>query len=308
MSPSCFNDDFNKAMKLELLPLEILIPPDNIPINMPVPGNGGIITTTAVGSTSIQLSWTQATDVETSQPDLEYSLYRSDSNNISTPDDADKNGMVVASWQKDMVTALADSLTSGTTYYFNVVVRDGDGNRTAYLIIAVTTASDAIYMFSAGSFTGALADPKSGPVRDSIDILCGSGAKTAKTYSPPCLNKRAFISISSTDDIASMPTKYGVPTDRKIISLTGIQIANNWSDLLDGTIDKTLSEAGIASDDWWSGSTSSGIYDVSVDNCTGWTALAKKGQSGKFNTAGADWIQGNTPDCNASRLVLCVCW
>lgn len=303
MSPSCFNDDFNKAMKLELFPYQVMLPVNNVP----EAGNGGIITSGAITNTSIQLQWTRAADAETPQADLEYILYRSDNNNINTPEDAVNNGTVAADWQKDMVTAVADSLSPGTTYYFNVIVRDADGNRVAYITVAVTTQSDAIYMFSVGPYTGDLADPKSGTVRESIDSLCGAAAKTANTYAPPCLKKRAFISISSADDIAAMPTKYGIPVTRRIIGPTGTQIGDKWDDLLDGTIDVTLSDAGIASDHWWSGSLSSGIYD-SVDNCTGWTSTSTKGQAGKFNKTDASWLEGETPNCDAARLVLCVCW
>jgi hypothetical protein len=422
ISPSCFNDDFNKAMKLELLPLEILIPLDDIPtpgnngtiipgivnntsiqiqwmlaedkettqselvyrvyisdfdnintvklaeengmpvdgwqkditsavvgsltpnttyyfnvlvrdsagnkaaylslsvttsispINVPLPGNGGIITTTAVGSSSIQLSWTQATDVETSQIDLEYSLYRSDSNNIATPDDADKNGMVVASWQKDMVMALAESLSPSTNYYFNVIVRDGDGNRSAYVTIAVTTASNTIYLYSAGQYTGNLTTPTSASAREDIDGLCKT--KTAKTALPPCLYTRAFISVSAGDDIASMPKNYGVPTDKIIISTTNIKIADNWFDLLDGTIDETLSKAGVANNFWWSGSDVNGSYPdfksaaaVST-NCADWTdgTNASSGNDGATNKTDATWLYEGYSNCNNSLHVLCICW
>ena len=278
------------------------------PINVPVPGKSGIIITTAVGTTSIQLSWARATDVETPQADLEYSLYRSGSNNIGTPDDAANNGAVVVSWQKDIVTALVDGLSPSTTYYFNVVVRDGDGNRVAYITVAVTTQSDTIYMSSVGPYSGDLSTPTSASVRTDIDTLCGVTAAAAKVAAQPCLNKRAFISISSTDDIAGMPKNFGIPTDKKIVGPTGIQISANWAGLLDGNIDVTLSDAGIASDHWWSGSTSSGIYNSSVDNCTGWTSTGSKGQAGKSNMTDASWMEGEVPSCNASRYVLCVCW
>ncbi len=302
LTPSCFNDDFNKAMKLELFPYEVMVPANNAP----VPGNKGIITNGVVTGSSIQLLWALATDVET--VDLEYILYYSESNTINTPEEAEKNGSVVAGWTINMMTATADSLSSGRTYYFNVVVRDSDGNRTAYNTVAVTTQSDSIYMYSVGPFPGALTVPTTASVRADIDSLCSAPGRTLKTYMPPCLNKRAFISISSADDIAGMPRRFGIPEDRKIIGPTGMQIGANWADLLDGDIAATLFAAGIAPDHWWSGSTWNGVYDSSIDNCNGWTSTSRKGQSGKSDKTDAGWLEGETPDCDATRYVLCVCW
>lgn len=304
LSPSCFNDDFNEAMKLELLPYEVMIPVNNVP----VPGNGGLITNGVVTDTSVQLFWTRASDVETAQADLEYSLYQSESNNISTPDEAEANGTMVEDWQADMTYVEVNLLSPGITYYFNVVVRDGDGGRAAYVTAAVTTQTDAIYLSSVGPYTGDLADPKAASVREEIDSLCSAAAKMARTKALPCLNKRAFISIDPGDDIAGMPANFGIPRNRRIIGPTDIQIADNWADLLDGDIDVTLFDAGIVPDQWWSGSTSGGVYDISVDNCTGWTSTSRKGQAGNHEKTDDAWIQGNTPDCDAARYVLCVCW
>jgi hypothetical protein len=307
---SCFNDDFNKAIKMELLPYQVMVPVNNSPI----PGNGGLITNGVVTGTSVQLMWTRAIDAETPQPDLEYILYRSDTNNINTPDEAAKNGAVVAGWQKDIVTAVADSLLPGTTYYFNVVVRDGEGSRAAYIIVAVTTQTDAVYLYSAGTYTGDLTTPKSPSPRDDIDALCNLGKM--KSSPPPCLYTRAFISISIADDIASMPKNYGVPTDRRIISTTNIIIADSWFDLLDGTIDETLMKAGVANNFWWSGSDVNGAYpDFKAEaststNCAGWTdgTNVSWGNEGATNKTDSTWMYDGYIVCNNSLHVLCICW
>jgi hypothetical protein len=310
ISPSCFNDDFNKAMKLELFPYQVMVPVNNVP----VPGNGGIITNGVVTGTSIQLMWTRATDVETLQPDLEYILYRSDTNNINTPDEAAKNGTVVTGWQNDIASAVADTLLPGTTYYFNVVVRDGEGNRAAYVTVAVTTQTDAVYIFSAGTYMGNLTTPKSPSPRDDIDALCNLGKMKSST--PPCLYTRAFISVSAGDDIASMPKNYGVPTDKIIISTTNIKIADNWFDLLDGTIDETLNKAGVANNFWWSGSDVNGGYPdfksmaSTSTNCANWTdgTNSSWGNEGATNKTDSSWIYDGYIVCNNSLHVLCICW
>ena len=307
---SCFNDDFNKAIKMEEFPYQVMVPVNSIP----VPGNGGLITNGVVTDTSIQLMWTRAIDVETTQTDLEYILYRSDSNNISTPEEAENYGTVVEDWQADMVYAEVDSLSPGTTYYFNVIVRDGDGGRAAYVTVAVTTQTDAVYMFSAGTYTGNLTTPKSPSPRGDIDALCNLGKM--KSSPPPCLYTRAFISISPGDDIASMPMNYGVPTDRRIISSTDIKIADNWLDLLDGAIGETLQKAGVANNFWWSGSDAKGNYPdfkaaaSTSTNCADWTdgTSSSWGNEGATNKTDATWLYDGYIVCNNSLHVLCICW
>jgi hypothetical protein len=132
-------------------------------------------------------------------------------------------------------------------------------------------------------------------------------ARLSNYPSMPCLNVRAFISITASDDIAGMPGNFGVPTGRKIVGPTGITVAEYWADLLDGSIAVTLSDAGVASNPWWSGSLSDGTLNAS-DNCSTWMSTSAKGASGKFNKTNADWIAGNSPNCSDSQIVLCVCW
>jgi hypothetical protein len=287
---------------------------------LPVPGNGGIITTGVISTTSVQLNWTRAEDAQTAQGDLQYCVYRSSNNNISTPALAEANGTVVTGWTQDIVTAVANGLSPGTGYYFNVMVRDGDGNTAAYVTVSVTTQSDAIYMFSAGTYTGNLVTPVTSStlaavsIRDTIDSLCVY-AKSSSYPSLPCLNVRAFISISTTDYIAAMPGNFSVPTNKGITGPTGIEIATNWSDLLDGSILENLKNADIAQNKWWSGSDSAGNYIssdacVACNTCSSWTdeTNASQGETGIANKIDSTWIDDGSDNCDNSRHVLCVCW
>ncbi|OHD66763.1 MAG: hypothetical protein A2176_11065 [Spirochaetes bacterium RBG_13_51_14] len=310
---SCFDDNFDSTMKLEALPYEILVTDIGNVAGNPVPGNCGLITTLAE-STSIRLSWVRATDAKTPQSDLEYSLYRSSTNNISTPEQAELNGISLTGWSRDMITTVADSLTPGTTYYFNVIVRDSDGNRAAYITVSVVTLSDAVYLFSTGPHTGALTTPTTASARADVDSFC-TAAKNSAYPELPCINVHTFISISSSDYIAYMPKKFGLPVNRKIIGPTGVQIAADWYDLLDGTIADQLQNAGISDTYWWSGSDTAGSYllaesCVGCNTCSGWTVgtNASQGMTGAHNRTDPTWIADRGRNCNSELNILCVCW
>jgi hypothetical protein len=307
---ACLDDNFDRAMNIESLPLDVIVLHKNAPV-FPVPGGEGVITNNLVTETSIQVLWFPATDVETAQADLEYRLYMSSGNNISTPADAENNGTTFQNWQPGLTTEIVTGLDPATTYFFNVVVRDGDGLTAAYRTVSITTQTDMVFLFPAGLFQGNIALPTTASVRHDIDDLCMQ-SRLDNYPDMHCLNVRAFISINSTDDIAGMPANFGLPTDRKIIGPTGITVVDYWADLLDGSLDMTLSDAGVSSDHWWSGSLSDGSYD-SANNCSGWTStgsnvLSSKGRSGKADKLDDSWIEGESPNCSATRMVLCTCW
>jgi len=105
----------------------------------PMPGNGGTIITSNVGSSSATLNWTRATDDISSQSQLLYEVRRSTTNNIDTVLRAEAYGSIVQAYSPNISSALMTGLTPETTYYFNVIVRDAAGNRAAYVPKSVTT-------------------------------------------------------------------------------------------------------------------------------------------------------------------------
>lgn len=110
----------------------------------PVPGNGGAISISNLGPYSLELSWARATDDNTVQSDLEYKVVMSTTDNIATISDATINGIQVADWTADMPTEPVAGLDAGTTYYFNVLVRDESGNIAAYIMNQATTVTPAV--------------------------------------------------------------------------------------------------------------------------------------------------------------------
>ncbi len=98
----------------------------------PVPGNNGLIVQSGQTQTSVHLSWSKATDNESLQPDLQYQVYLSTSSNFNTVESIELNGTVVTPWTADLSSANVYGLSVNSRYYFNVIVRDQTGNKTAY--------------------------------------------------------------------------------------------------------------------------------------------------------------------------------
>ncbi len=107
----------------------------------PRAGGDGTITVSNVTQSSVDLSWTAATDDITAQASLQYRILSSSDDNIDTVADAETNGIIVQDWTANLTDNIVTSLTSGTKYYFNVLVKDEVGNKTAYTSVAQTTAA-----------------------------------------------------------------------------------------------------------------------------------------------------------------------
>lgn len=109
----------------------------------PTPGAAGAIAVDGTSETAVTLSWTKGTDDVTPQPLLEYLVYYSLLDNISTLTDAQTNGTPYGTWQSDMDTTAIAGLSPDTTYFFNVIITDG-ANFAAYVTTNATTDADTI--------------------------------------------------------------------------------------------------------------------------------------------------------------------
>ncbi len=84
----------------------------------------------------VLLTWAKAIDNVTAQNLLEYNVYCSDTytrvNSIAAMDTYTWN-KIWADWQVDLTPQMThDAVTSGTTYWFNIMVRDEAGNKNHY--------------------------------------------------------------------------------------------------------------------------------------------------------------------------------
>jgi hypothetical protein len=177
------------------------------------------------------------------------------------------------------------------------------------------TPSDAteIILYVAGetvTLSGNLAGLSGDTLRDKVDCLCAA-EKPSGVTSP---NVRALISLSSDDEIADFPTLYGTPTDLPVEDPTGAYtIADDWADLLDGTIDITLWDAGITPVSWTvslTGSDENGNY-LSDYSCDGWTS-SDSSSTISWGRAGAtnyEWMSIETSSycsANSNTRIMCI--
>lgn len=166
------------------------------------------------------------------------------------------------------------------------------------------TPPTRLVLFDGGGISGAIGG------RSGADVLCGQAAQTTNGI-PANATTRAFLTFSAGDEIRDFPSLYGVPTNRPVTGPNWNVIANDWADLLDGTIDQSLVAAGAqtATNFWYTGSTSDGA--VSPYTCSGWTdgMTLFDGRYGSTQVTDDRWISNGEATCGVSSYhVLCLAW
>jgi hypothetical protein len=140
--------------------------------------------------------------------------------------------------------------------------------------------------------------------RPGADALCTSQRPPGYTKS------RAFISVNPGDEIRDFPLTYDVPTNQPIRSTSDILIADDWADLLDGTIDTSLSAAGVTGTGglYWTGSNGDG--SLVADTCLGWTVgdFSANGVEGDAGSTSSSWLAGNLIPCFFSSELVCIAY
>lgn len=99
----------------------------------PTPGPPTTVTLSNVGQTSLTVTWTKGTDDTSPQNTLQYAVYKSSSNNLTSLANVLANGTQVVAFMTDIATAnVTAGLSCGQTYYFNVLIQDQSNNQAAY--------------------------------------------------------------------------------------------------------------------------------------------------------------------------------
>jgi hypothetical protein len=96
----------------------------------PTPGTA--VTFSNINPTSVTVTWGASSDDRTPAEKLSYKLVYSTSDNLGSVADAEANGTVALDWTANVLTATVTGLSSATTYYFSVIVKDDREGKSLY--------------------------------------------------------------------------------------------------------------------------------------------------------------------------------
>jgi hypothetical protein len=284
--------------------------------------SNGVLTFSEVKPSSLTVSWTLAT--EEGVDSLSYTVYYALTNTIDTVLRAKANGTVAGASATDVATLSVTGLTPNSTYYFNVVVEDAVGNTTAYTM-GSQSMGEVLYLFNGGLQAGGNFGGRAG-----ADAICDR--VRAATYTTVCPNTasttHAFLTVSSTDEVANFPMQYStMPTTVPILDAAyRYQVAANWAELLNPTTGPCNGSNGSTCAA--SGATSGQALPVllgipgnapltlwvgsATENCSNWssstTGLGMEGFVGSNVGMVAGFLTSQVSGCSQSANLLCLCW
>lgn len=145
-----------------------------------------------------------------------------------------------------------------------------------------------------------------GASRSDADNLCFNSRPTNMELK----KVKAYISLSSNDEIRDMAENYGINSDLPVLSNNGTTLALNWSNFARGPLVTSLQSAGVALDSsfWWSGTNNNGSYDDSA-SCNGWSSDNDNytGAAGSTDETENYLLAFDAP-CDFSFQIICVAY
>lgn len=115
------------------------VAPDSV---APNPGGEGVISVTQASYSFIEIHWTKASDNSTDEAGMEYKVVYSKNDNVASVEEAESNGITSIDWTNSTTSATLSGLDSGESYFFNVIVRDGNKNKAVYASHSVSTLAE----------------------------------------------------------------------------------------------------------------------------------------------------------------------
>ncbi|OHD12846.1 MAG: hypothetical protein A2Y41_01970 [Spirochaetes bacterium GWB1_36_13] len=189
----------------------------------PTVGTPGL-TAGSVSATGLTVNWTAAADDATGSSNLEYLVYISTSDNISTVADAEANGTAVGSYASGITSQAITGLSNNTTYYYTVVVKDAAGNKSIYTKNSQTTANDTIV-----PTVGTPALTSSSVTQTGLTVNWTAASDTV--YAANTLQYQVCYSTAGfTNDVTTAKTKTctGYETNMTTKALTGLTAGTTY--------------------------------------------------------------------------------
>lgn len=169
-----------------------------------------------------------------------------------------------------------------------------------YTISFDFTDIENVMIYNAGVSTGNLGG------RAGADSLCEAGRPNGLHHR----YIRAFLSVNATDEVRDMPENYGLPTTRPFVSNSNIVLAQNFSDMLDGTVEISYNDAGVVPNATrsWTGSFTDG--SLGGQDCGGFTVGVSGGSNDNFGINGitdqtSNHLNSGGIACNNLLYVIC---
>jgi hypothetical protein len=243
------------------------------------------IASSGVTMTGVTLGWNKATDDTSEQTALQYLVYRSDSDNLDTVTDIEANGTAVGSYAADIATADITGLTAGSTYYFNVIVKDEAGNKACYTAISVTIPAVGIELgeaaFTGGKYYYTDTEVTGDGIR-TILIAFSNNVTSGDKINLPAAPDGFTVSATSNDYTKRINLDEGVLTSavQSYLRGVGVEIADETR-----TVSFTVTTENITTDTFYNIGTEH-YYQYIPDTISSWTAA--------YNTAKNMTYMGRT--------------
>jgi len=180
-------------------------------ISAPVPGNSGILTLTPNGYSAVTIQHGLALDNFSHFSQNQYKIVISPLNNISTVADAEANGIVVRDWATFTNGGFYDVIVPvpGQFYFFNVIVRDTEGNKAAYVSKAGRSQVDVTAPSVSNSNISLITNSISSPLSMSPTVKISWNAATDNQTSQGNIKYSVYIapgspSMSTVQEIESI--------------------------------------------------------------------------------------------------------
>lgn len=206
---------------------------------------------------------------------------------------------------------LALTAVAGLLHCANYSLREHLENPGGFTQREDATAKQYLF-FTPGLTQGDLKAFTSAPTaRQGADGMCAIARGSKVFPDNRCNTVRGVVSLDGTDTMAAMPANFGIPAHKKIFGPNGLVIAENWSQLMNGTLNRNLFEAGVAAsaaESFWSFANADGsVHTMSCSNGND-NSSSFFGQYGAADDVATTWKSKNNVACNNNRFVLCICY
>ncbi len=284
------------------------------------PAVSGVLTLSAQSSTSITLAWTAASS-DVPAASMQYRVYGSALDNISTAVDMRKNGTLLGNGLTKPTVQITD-LVPGGTYYFNVLAVDSMGNIAAYQMIGPQTMPNTIYVFPYGAHDGNMGG------RTGADALCNTVRAASTSISASCpfsATTHAFLLLPGETGLMGRPSSASSGVVQ--YAATKAQVSPSWESFQnDITACPSYAAAPTCNVSLrvvlpsptslriWFGSTKAESQDQKFHSCYGFTnnisTVESNGASGNARVLDAKNTSMLTVNsfCSEENQLICYCW